>query len=211
MKTLILVDDHKMFRESLKKLIIAEKIANVIGEAANGQEFLDLLKTKTPDIVLIDISMPIMGGIEAATKALELYPNLRLITLSSFGNEQYYYAMIEAGVKGFVLKSSGITELLEAIEEVANGGSWFSNQLLKNVILSIVKNNNKGNATNLSERELEVIKLICEGCTNEQIATELNISGDTVKWHRSNIFTKTEVANAAALVMYAIRNKLREI
>ena len=211
MKTLILVDDHKMFRESLKKLIVSESIANVIGEAANGQEFLNLLQTLKPDIVLIDISMPIMGGIEAATKSLELYPDLKMITLSSFGNEQYYYAMIEAGVKGFVLKSSGITELLQALDEVANGGSWFSNELLRKVIVSIGKNSEKANAINLSSRELEVLKLICEGYTNEQIASDLNLSYDTIKWHRSNIFTKTEVANAAALVMYAIRNKLIEI
>lgn len=211
MKTLILVDDHKMFRESLKKLLVSEGIANVIGEAANGQEFLNLLQTLKPDIVLIDISMPVMGGGEAATKALEINPDMKLITLSSLGNEQYYYSMIEAGVKGFVLKSSGITELLQAIEEVANGGSWFSNELLRKVIVSIGKNNEKANTINLSDRELKVLKLICEGFTNDQIANELNLSADTIKWHRANIFTKTEVTNAAALVMFSIRNKLIEI
>lgn len=211
MKTIILVDDHKMFRESLKKLLVNEGIANVIGEAGNGQELLDLLQVKIPDIVLLDISMPGMNGIEATTKAMELYPDLKIITLSSFGNEQYYYTMIEAGVKGFVLKNSGITELQQALEEVANGGSWFSNELLRKVIVSIGKNSSKSSQLDLSARELEVLKLICEGFTNEQIANQLNLSADTIKYHRSNIFSKTEVTNAAALVMFAIRNKLIEV
>lgn len=211
MKTIILVDDHKMFRESLKKLLVNEGIANVIGEAGNGQELLDLLQVKIPDIVLLDISMPGMNGIEATTKAMELYPDLKIITLSSFGNEQYYYTMIEAGVKGFVLKNSGITELQQALEEVANGGSWFSNELLRKVIVSIGKNSSKSTQLDLSARELEVLKLICEGFTNEQIANQLNLSADTIKYHRSNIFSKTEVTNAAALVMFAIRNKLIEV
>ncbi len=123
---IILADDHKIFRESLKKLLASEKIAEVIAEAGDGKQLLELLKTHEPDLIVMDISMPNMDGIETTKKALELKPELKILTLSSFGDEKYYYKMVEAGVKGFVLKNSGISELEQAITEVTSGGSWFS-------------------------------------------------------------------------------------
>ncbi len=208
----ILVDDHKMFRESLCKMFKMEGIADVVAEAQNGVEFLELLNHHQPDLVLLDIAMPQMDGIEAATKAIEQYPDLKILTLSSFGDEHYYYSMIEAGVKGFVLKSAGITELMQAIEEISHGGSWFSNELLRKVIATMGRNQHKEKpATELSERELQVLSMVCNGFTNEQIATELCLSYDTIKWHRANLLSKTNANNTAALVMYAIKNKLIEI
>ena len=209
MQKILIVEDDQATRYLIKRMLTKNFECQVI-EASNGEIGFQLVKSELPDLIFLDISMPVMGGIEAATKALELYPDLKIITLSSFGNEQYYYAMIEAGVKGFVLKSSGITELIQAIEEVGNGGSWFSNELLRKVIVSIGKKD-KNNVANLTERELEVLRAICKGQTNEQIANELNLSADTVKWHRSNIFAKTEVSNAPTLVIYAIKNKLIEV
>ena len=205
---LILVDDHCIFRESLKRLFIAEKIADVVAEAKNGKEFLELLDSFTPDIVLMDISMPIMDGIEATKKAVEKYPNIQVIALSMYGDEKYYQKMIEAGVKGFVLKNADIKELESAIAEVSSGGNWFSNELLRKVISNMSKTSEIELLTN---RELEILNIICRGYSNEQIAKELNLSFDTIKWHRSNILSKTGCKNTASLIMYSIRNNLVEL
>ncbi|HEY4786994.1 MAG TPA: response regulator transcription factor [Bacteroidales bacterium] len=206
---ILLADDHKIFRESLRKLLAAEGIAEVIAEAGDGKQLLDILEKHNPDLVLMDISMPVMDGIESTKKALEKYPDLKILTLSSFGDEKYYYKMVEAGVKGFVLKNSGISELEQAIKEVASGGSWFSNELLQKVIISISKSPSKENE--ISDRESEVLKFICDGLTNDQIAEKIHLSPDTVKWHRNNLLTKTGCNNTAALVLYSIKNKLIEI
>lgn len=206
---ILLADDHKIFRESLRKLLSVEKIAEVIGEAGDGKQLLALLDQHSPDLVLMDISMPVMDGIETAKKALEKYPDLKILTLSSFGDEKYYYKMVEAGVKGFVLKNSGISELEQAIREVAEGGSWFSNELLQKVIISISKAASK--ETEISDREVEILKFICDGLTNDQIAEKIHLSPDTIKWHRNNLLSKTGCSNTAALIIYAIKNKLIDI
>lgn len=211
MYSVIIVDDHRMFRESLKKMLQMEGFVKVMGEASTGKEFIQMLATHNPDVVLMDISMPEMDGVEATRKALEIQPDLKVLTLSSFGDERYYYSMIEAGVKGFVLKSSGIHELLQAIEEVSSGGSWFSNELLRKVISSIGKSTNKNVKNELSEKEVEVMRFVCEGYTTEQIAKDLNLNYEAVKLIRDGILKKTNSPNTAALVMYAIRNSLIEI
>ena len=125
---MIVVDDHLIFRQGLVAVITVENIANVIGEASDGYEFIDLLSHLHPDVVLMDIDMPCMNGIEASRKALKLMPDLKIIAYTMFGEQDYYYKMIEIGVKGFVLKSSPIEDLETAIREVLDGKTWFSLQ-----------------------------------------------------------------------------------
>lgn len=205
----ILADDHKIFRESLRKMLVSEGIADVIAEAGNGMQFLELLEKFNPDLVIMDISMPVLDGVETTKRALQKYPQLKILTLSSFGDEKYYFKMVEAGVKGFVIKSSGISELEQAITEIYEGGCWFSNELLRKVIVNIGKSPSK--ELEVSDRELETLKLICDGLTNDQIAEKLHLSPETVKWHRNNLLSKTGCSNTAALVMYGIKNGLIEI
>jgi len=211
MYKLILVDDHLIFRESLSLLLNQEGIADVIAEAGDGKEFLELLDKHRPDVVLMDISMPIMDGIEAAQKAIAQYPDLKILTLSSFGDEKYYHKMVSAGVRGFILKSTGIAELQQAIEEVANGGSWFSNELLRKIITHIGNNEAIAKKNQLSPREVEVLAMICKGYSNEQIAEKLHLSYETVRSHKSKLQQKTETSNMASLVMYAIKHKIVEV
>jgi DNA-binding NarL/FixJ family response regulator len=211
---LFLVDDHKIFREGLKHLIEVEEVGTVVAEAGNGQEFLLKLEDATPDIVLMDISMPLMNGIEATQMARDKYPDLKVLALSMHGDEEYYYKMIEAGVKGFLLKDSGIKEIERAIYAVLEGESYFSNELLRQIISGM--NSKKSNESaiekdGISTRELEVLRLICAGLTNEEIADKLCISAQTVKGHRSNLLSKTNCKNSASLVMYAIKNKVVEV
>jgi len=206
---IIIVDDHLIFRQGLKSLITSENIASVIGEASNGKEFLELIKTLKPDLILMDIDMPHMNGMEATQKALEFIPDLKIIAFTMFGDEEYYYKMIDLGVKGFILKSSGINELEKAISEVMLGESYFSNEVLRKIISNLGrKNTNKSNENaNLTSRELEVLQQICMGLNNDEIAKKLFISPKTIKSHRSNLLEKTGCKNTPALMLLAIKNK----
>ena len=210
---IIIVDDHLIFRQGLKSIITLESIANVIGEASNGIEFIELLSTLRPDLVLMDIDMPRMNGLDATAKALEILPDLKIIAFSMFSDEEYYYKMIDRGVKGFILKTSGINELETAIQNVMLGDTYFSNELLRKIINNFGRpNSNKtGTVDNLTEREIEVLQQICLGLSTDQIAEKLFISPKTVKSHKSNLLEKTVCKNTPALILYAIKNKLVEL
>lgn len=207
---IILADDHQIFRESLSDLLTKQGF-QILGTAKNGLQLLGLLEKNVPDIVIMDISMPEMDGCEAAKIAVEKYPDIKILTLSSFGDEKYYYLMIKAGVKGFVLKNSGINELRHAITEIVEGGSWFSNELIQKVILSLNKKPTEDSGVKLTEREIEVLNLICKGYTAERMAEELCLSHETIRTYRANLLSKTGCNNAPSLVMYAIKNKIIEV
>ncbi len=209
---IVIVDDHSLFRNGMKLLLTNAGNFSIIAEASNGKEFIELLRTTIPDIVLMDIDMPEMDGIEATSKALETNPDLKIIGLSMYGEEEYYYKMIEAGVSGFLLKNSDINEVKTAITSVFDGGKYFSQELLYNVVRNIkTSQTNQDVVENLSERELEVLKQICIGLSNHEIAENLHISKRTVDKHRANLLDKTNSKNTAHLVMYAIKNKLIDI
>ncbi len=203
----ILVDDHKLFRDGLKLLLNSSDKTEVVAEASNGLEFLNVIENFKDAIVFMDIQMPLMNGIEATKQALTKFPELNIIALTMFEDNEYYYQMIEAGVKGFLLKNSDFDDVLDSIDLVAKGENCFSKELLYHIVRNISqakKNNN--NDPNLSEREIEILHLICEGLSNQEIADRLFISKRTVDTHRSNILEKTGTNNTASLVMYSIKN-----
>ncbi len=208
--TIIVVDDHSIFREGIKSLIKLKDTAEVVAEASNGQEFLDLLPNYQPDLVIMDIDMPVMNGIEASKIALEKYPDLNILALTMFGDETYYQQMIQTGVKGFVLKTSKFTELEKAIYEIANGGNYFSNDLLRKIIFKYQPNKDEAKIL-FSDREKEVLDFTCKGMTNEEIANQLNLSVGTVKGYRSKLLEKTTCKNTASLIIYAIKNSLVQL
>jgi len=213
---LIVVDDHDMFRDGIKLLLSSGNQAEVIAEARNGKEFLEIIGNHNPDLVLMDIAMPEMDGIEATKIAHEKYPDLKILALTMFGDEKYYYQMIQSGIKGFVLKSSGISELLSAIEQVSSGGNFFSNELLVKLIAQMSTHNSddkldRNEHEKLSARETEVLIEIALGLSNDEIANKLNISAATVRTHRAKLLTKTGCTNTASLIMYAIKNKFIKV
>ncbi len=208
---IIIADDHQLFRNGLKILLNAFPEFEVVGEAANGSEFLKILGTTKADIALMDINMPEMDGIEATRQGLKVSPEICILALSMYGEEEYYYKMVDAGAKGFLLKDSDINEVKEAILTVSRGGSYFSQELLYYVIQKFKHRENETKAANLSRREKEILQKICEGLSNQEIAETLFISKRTVDKHRANLLGKTNSKNTASLILFALRNKLIEI
>lgn len=209
-----IVDDHKLFREGLKLLLSNQDFVQHVYEASTGKEFVENLSMIDYDIVLMDIEMPEMNGIEATERALFLKPDLKVIVLSMYGDEQYYYKMVDVGVKGFLLKNSGIEKVLAAIHKVADGKNYFSEELLFNILNNMRSAQKTGTLipdNEISERELEILYHVCLGLSNQEIADKLFISKRTVDKHRANLLSKTGCRNTAALVMYAIKNKVINI
>jgi DNA-binding NarL/FixJ family response regulator len=211
---IVIVDDHELFREGLKFILNQSNEFEVIAEAENGEEFLLELDKSKPDIVLMDIEMPKMNGIEASVLATAKFPKLKIIVLSSYGDEAYYSDMIKAGVLGFVLKKAGINELEEAIRTVNSGRNYFSQELLQKVVFMNVNLNKESSnkiGIKLSKREKEVLILISKGYSNIEIGEKLFISPSTVNNHRSNLLSKTNTKNTASLLMFAIKNHFLKI
>jgi DNA-binding NarL/FixJ family response regulator len=208
---IIIVDDHRLFREGLRLLLSNLPLTGDIHEAANGTEFIEMLEKTDADIVFMDVDMPLMNGIEATRRALEQRPELNIIALSMYGDEAYYIQMINAGARGFILKNSGIDEVESAMANVMAGKNYFSQEIMDGLLKGISRKSVAGKNSALSEREEEVLFHICKGLSNKEIAEHLNISKRTVDKHRENLLLKTASKNTAGLVMYAIRSGIVEI
>ena len=211
---IILVDDHSLFRNGLRGLLERNEGFRVVGEASSGEEFHSLLEQESfaADIVFMDFSMPGLDGAQTTERALARRPDLRIITLSMFGEESYYSRMVEAGARGFLLKDSDIGDVLEAIAAVMGGGSYFSPRLLSSLTGRMhAREHDELADDQLSSREREILVAVCRGLSNQEIADELFISKRTVDKHRANILEKTGCKNTASLVVYAIRNGIVDI
>lgn len=209
---IVLVDDHNLFRDGLKYVLGQTDNLRVIAEASNGLEFLDIIQETLPDIVLMDISMPRMNGIEATTKAIKQYPNLKIIALTMFGDENYCYSMLQAGARGFVLKESGCDELVTAITKVLRGDNYFSNSILKSIIKSQAVLNKTRTIEDVplkfSKKEIELVRLICDGYSNKEIAEKLSISQRTIEGNRYSLLNKTGAKDSVNLALFALKHNL---
>ncbi|HBF87406.1 MAG TPA: DNA-binding response regulator [Bacteroidales bacterium] len=206
---IIIVDDHEIFRNGLKMVLGKLKYAKIVAEASNGKEFLALLDNHSADIVLMDIEMPLMNGIEATEAALKLYPNLKIIALTMFNDDEYIQSMIDSGVKGFLIKNINKETLDKAILTVYNGGNYYSEELFDFFTKQISKENkSKKSEIKFTRREKEILQLICEGLSNKEIADILFVSERTVVGHKTNLLAKTDTKNALALMSFAIKNDL---
>lgn len=207
-----LVDDHTLFRTGLAGLLSQHDGFEVVADVGSGEEFLAMLPSLDVDVVFMDISMPGIDGAETTRRALADRPELRIVTLSMYGDEHYYTRMMESGASGFLLKDSDIEEVYNAVEVTMAGDSYFSSALLgtltRNMSMLAV---DEPDDDALSNREVEILVEVCRGLSNQEIADKLFISKRTVDKHRANIMEKTGCKNTANLVVYAIKNHLVDL
>lgn len=210
---LIIVDDHEIFRNGLKMVLGKLKYVNIIAEASNGKEFLEILPDHDPDIILMDIEMPVMNGIEATEEAMKRNPDLKIIALTMFNDDEYIQSMIDAGVKGFLIKNIKKDILDRALQEVYKGGNYYSQELMQFFTRRLTTGEEKSpeEELNITKREKEILQLMAEGMNNKEIADNLFVSERTIIGHKSNLLAKSGCKNTIGLLAYAIKNKLVEI
>lgn len=208
---IIIVDDHKIFRVGLEALISTFENVDVIGDVENGAELFQLLRKTEPDIIFMDIHLGEENGIDLTRKVLAKYPDIIVVALTSSDEVNNFNEMMEAGASGFILKNAAEQELKKAIEEVVKGNTYFSREFLFLARQFTSKQRKKKSSIQLSEREKEVLSLICQGFSNQEIANQVDLSVHTVDSHRRNLLTKTGARNTASLVMIAFRDELIEL
>jgi DNA-binding NarL/FixJ family response regulator len=206
----LVVDDHAILRDGIRSLLERQAGISVVGEASNGREALDRVSELRPDIVLMDVAMPVMDGLEATRRIKESFPKVRVLILTQHDNREYIGPLLQAGAVGYVLKRSGAHEVVTAIRQVYEQGAFLEPAVTRQVLRDFTHTAERSQAEVpcLTQREQEVLKLVIEGRSNKEIATMLVISPKTVSVHRSNIMTKMGVHNSAELVRYAMQHNL---
>ena len=206
---IVLADDHVMFRKGIKNILEGAKDLEVIGEVDDGLKLLEFFKKKTPDMVIMDISMPNLRGLEATREIKKFSPDTKVLILTMHKDKEYVYHAVSAGAEGYLLKEDADTELFAAVEKIREGEHYISPLLSGELTYELIQASHRGQATPQSEplttREREVLKLIAEGITNKEIADLLFISARTVEHHRANIMRKLNIKKTANLIKYAIR------
>lgn len=202
---LVLADDHSIVRDGIRALLTQEEGIHVKGEARNGNEVLELLSVVKVDLVLMDIDMPEMNGLEATRIIQKTYPSVKVIVLSMHDEKAMIQAMIAAGVDGYLLKNTPKAELVKAIYEVAQGNSYFPVEVKSRLLEKDSEAFRKGKLVDLTDREIEILTCIAEGLSNKEIGEKLFISHRTVDTHRTNLMQKLDVHNVAGLVRLAIQ------
>lgn len=212
---IVLVDDHRIFRDGLKSLLSEVDFIDVIGEASGGKELLEIIKTIKPDLLIVDISMKDMSGIEVSKQIVSSYPDIKIMILSMHTNEEFVINAIKAGVNGYLSKDASKEELLDAIKIIIEGGECYSKMVSDNFLKSYAKKYKAEHSLlenkTLTQREIEILKLAAAGSTNKEIADKLFISIKTVDCHKNNIIQKLKLKNTAEMVLYAVKNKIIEV
>jgi DNA-binding NarL/FixJ family response regulator len=207
-----IADDYKIFREGLKVGLSADDTLQVVLEADNGEDLLKALETETPDVILMDLKMPIMDGMEATKEVRKKYPSVKVLVVSMYEDDKFIIHLMENGANGYLLKNSEPDEIRRSIYAVHENGYYFNDLVNKALLKKLVLKNNLKPSFNqnveLTERELEVLKLICEEKTAAEIAKEIYLSPRSVEGIRQRLIEKVGVRNSAGLVMFAVKNGL---
>lgn len=210
----LLVDDHTVVRQGLKALLKSEEDIEVIGEAENGRQAVMMAKKTPPDVVVMDVAMPLMNGLEATRQILRSAPNTKVLVLTSYGDDECVAQLMQAGASGYLIKQTAANDLLKAIREVQRGNAFFSPSIAKRLRdqcrASFTSGQSARKTGELTSRESEVLQLIAEGFSNKQIAAELTISIKTVEKHRQQVMNKLHIHDIAGLTRYAISKGMIE-
>lgn len=209
----MLVDDHALIREGIVNSLVSHEHIEVVAQANCGEEALAKLTRQPVDVVIMDISMKGMGGVEATRQITNRYPDVNVLVLTIYNEETRIVDMLQAGASGYILKSTNMKELLEAIEVVSKGESYFAKDVSSKIMNQFRKRKNTKDViqVRLTKREEQILKLIAEEFTNHEIAKKLFISSRTVDTHRRNLIQKLNAKNTAGLVRYAIKNQITVI
>jgi DNA-binding NarL/FixJ family response regulator len=204
---LLLADDHALVRAGFRAILQGMPGFEVVAEAGDGVEALHMIEAQQPDIVLLDITMPGVTGLEVATRVSEKWPQIRVVMLSMHATEEFVLQAMRAGAKGYLLKDAGTEELETALRAVAGGETYLSPSVSKHVVAGYLQRVRApaDPLEQLTPRQREVLKLIAEGLTNKEIARRLNISGKTVESHRTQLMERLDIHDIAGLVRFAIR------
>lgn len=211
------VDDHAILRQGIEALISKESDIEMVGQASNGHEAIGLVQEKKPDILILDIAMPKLNGIEVSKRIKKKFPKTKIIILSMYDNQEYIYELFSCGVCSYLMKETVASDLISAIRTVNKGDIYLSSSVSKKVInsfLSIGQQNNTKKATagdNLTSREREILQLIAEGYSSREIAGFLDSSMKTVDTHRNNLMKKLNIHRKSELIKYAIRKGIIQI
>src|SRR5436305_8735424 len=210
----LLADDHTVVRQGLRALLAAEEDIEIVGEAENGRQAIQLVKKMLPDVVVMDIAMPVLNGLEATRQITRAVPNAKVLILSSYCDDEYVQQLTEAGAAGYLVKQTAANDLLKAIREANRGNAFFSPAIAKRLrdhCRDVISGGGpKRRGDYLTAREAEVLQLIAEGRANKQIAAELCISIKTVEKHRQQVMNKLGIHDVAGLTRHAIAKGIIE-
>jgi RNA polymerase sigma factor (sigma-70 family) len=209
---ILLADDHGVVRKGLRFLLERQPGMEVVGEASDGREAVKLAGELAPHVVIMDVAMPLLNGIDATAQIVKSNPRTGVIMLSMHSDEAYLVRALSAGAKGYLLKDSAETDLVRAVQVVAQGRPFFSPQiaqtLLEDYMRTLQQRGLEDSYDILTEREREVLQLLAEGKSNKEVASILNLSPYTVETHRTNLMQKLNLHNTAEIVLYAVRKKI---
>ncbi len=213
--TILLADDHTVVRQGLRSLLQAEPDIEVVGEAETGRHALQMARQLRPDVVVMDIAMPQLNGLEATRQITKECPTTKVLILSSYSDDEYVHSLTEAGAVGYLIKQTAANDLIKAIHEAVKGNSFFSPAISKRMLDYYREAYLKGkplrkHAEQLTSREMEVLQLVAEGKANKQIASDLSISIKTVEKHRQQVMNKLNIHDVAGLTRYAITKGIIE-
>jgi DNA-binding NarL/FixJ family response regulator len=208
----LIADDHALVRDGIRSMLTLVANVEVVGEAANGREAVEMTKKLAPDVVLMDLAMPIMNGLDATRRIRKKYPSTKVLALTQYDDNEYVIPVIEAGARGFVTKMAAFSELASAIQAVYNGDSFLSPSAAAVLVEECQQKNTaegeKDSYQLLTDREREVLKLVVEGYTAREIADMLVVSPKTVEWYKTRLMKKLNIHNRTDLIKFAIRKRL---